>query len=280
MDKADLLSRSIQAIEAAPQAPVDYAQQDLGAYLETPPRPLLEFCLIERGTWRITTLGRQAEARPGDVVIMNAHFGNRGQANGSRPTYHCVSVATDRLPGLQDLGSAPLLHVRPLPSTVRDDIERRFAVMIAEMRPIQRNFSDLRRKSALLQLLLGLHDAFGQVQGSQQASYGMGQEIMAWIARQPLDRPFRGAALTHAIGLGERHLIRLFTAIYHRTPRQQHVLLRLERARALLGHGALSVKEVAAVVGYTDPLHFSRRFAQAFGHPPSAVRDRQRVIPT
>ncbi|WP_344019136.1 AraC family transcriptional regulator [Microlunatus capsulatus] len=44
---------------------------------------------------------------------------------------------------------------------------------------------------------------------------------------------------------------------------------RMEEAARLLRGSALRVGEVAAVVGYPDPLHFSRVFSQTFGTSPS-----------
>jgi AraC-like DNA-binding protein len=47
---------------------------------------------------------------------------------------------------------------------------------------------------------------------------------------------------------------------------------RLDEARRLLGDARLSVKEVADLTGYENPLHFSRVFRRHFGQPPSAFR--------
>lgn len=49
---------------------------------------------------------------------------------------------------------------------------------------------------------------------------------------------------------------------------------RLDRARLLLETTFLSVKEVMAAVGFSDPSHFSRDFHQAFGAPPREWRKR------
>lgn len=46
---------------------------------------------------------------------------------------------------------------------------------------------------------------------------------------------------------------------------------RLQRAMELCRSGELSVKEIAARVGYDDPLYFSRAFHRRFGVPPSRV---------
>lgn len=45
---------------------------------------------------------------------------------------------------------------------------------------------------------------------------------------------------------------------------------RLERSRDLIRSGALSLTEIAALMGFADQSHFTRRFRRQFGHTPSA----------
>jgi transcriptional regulator GlxA family with amidase domain len=49
--------------------------------------------------------------------------------------------------------------------------------------------------------------------------------------------------------------------------------LRVERARQLLADPSLTVKEVAARVGYPDQYHFSRVFRSVDGLPPTQFRE-------
>jgi AraC-like DNA-binding protein len=47
---------------------------------------------------------------------------------------------------------------------------------------------------------------------------------------------------------------------------------RMDQARRLLVRGELSVTEVAARVGYSNPSKFAAAFRKHFGRPPSALR--------
>ncbi len=55
-------------------------------------------------------------------------------------------------------------------------------------------------------------------------------------------------------------------------------LTRLRRAKELLADRTLSIKQVAARIGYTSPSDFSREFREEFGTPPSLYRRNFPVI--
>lgn len=88
-----------------------------------------------------------------------------------------------------------------------------------------------------------------------------------------LDEPLpvdRLAKLAHLSPSRFRTLFKLQTG---RSPAEFIVRQRMTRARILLANPTLSVKEIAAMCGYPDPLHFSRAFRQADGLSPSQYRD-------
>jgi len=49
--------------------------------------------------------------------------------------------------------------------------------------------------------------------------------------------------------------------------------VRMDRARALIRETDAPLSEIAHLVGYSDPAHFTRAFRRRFGSPPSAERD-------
>jgi AraC family transcriptional regulator, regulatory protein of adaptative response / methylphosphotriester-DNA alkyltransferase methyltransferase len=54
--------------------------------------------------------------------------------------------------------------------------------------------------------------------------------------------------------------------------------IRMRRAAELLGHRHLSVRQVAASVGYRQPPQFAKAFRRHHRVPPSAFRPRARVV--
>ena len=67
--------------------------------------------------------------------------------------------------------------------------------------------------------------------------------------------------------------IRSFKRYNGVTPMQYILNLRITNAKILLRTTTYSVADVAAIVGYENPLYFSRLFKKQTGLPPSAFRD-------
>lgn len=73
---------------------------------------------------------------------------------------------------------------------------------------------------------------------------------------------------------GEAGFRRMFKQQTKFTPTAYLLALRMRYARFLLHAGELSVKEVAAAVGFHDPFWFSRQYHAYWGHPPKQARAR------
>ena len=87
-------------------------------------------------------------------------------------------------------------------------------------------------------------------------------------------RPLDVAALARAALMSKAHFSRRFRASYGEAPYAYLMTRRIERAKALLRHGDLSVTEVCRAVGCTSLGSFSARFTQLAGETPTAYRAR------
>ncbi|WP_369266988.1 helix-turn-helix transcriptional regulator [Streptomyces harbinensis] len=98
-------------------------------------------------------------------------------------------------------------------------------------------------------------------------------------ARDRMDReyaePLDVAALAHGALMSPGHFSRSFRAAFGETPYSYLMTRRIERAKALLRRGDLSVTEVCMAVGCTSLGSFSSRFTQLVGETPSAYRARR-----
>lgn len=87
---------------------------------------------------------------------------------------------------------------------------------------------------------------------------------------QPLDVP----ALARTALMSTGHFSRRFRDAYAETPYSYLMTRRIERAKALLRRGDLSVTEVCLTVGCTSLGSFSARFTELVGESPSAYAAR------
>jgi AraC-like DNA-binding protein len=85
---------------------------------------------------------------------------------------------------------------------------------------------------------------------------------------QPLDVE----ALARGVHLSAGHLSREFKRVYGESPYSYLMTRRIERAKALLDRGDLSVTEVCFAVGCSSLGTFSTRFSELVGMPPSVYR--------
>jgi AraC-like DNA-binding protein len=96
------------------------------------------------------------------------------------------------------------------------------------------------------------------------------RDLMDREYARPLDVP----ALARVALMSTAHFSRQFRAAYGETPYSYLMTRRIERAKALLRRGDLTVTEVCMAVGCTSLGSFSSRFTEVVGETPSAYRAR------
>lgn len=87
-----------------------------------------------------------------------------------------------------------------------------------------------------------------------------------------IDGSIRVTELASMVGMSPSHLTALFRESTGGGPGAFHTSLKMARARTLLDQTSIPVSEVAAAVGYDDPLYFSRHFRRIHGVNPTAYR--------
>ena len=82
------------------------------------------------------------------------------------------------------------------------------------------------------------------------------------------------AALAARLGIGPRHLSRLFRRHIGASPLQTAKTIRLQRAKRLLDESDLQIAEIAVRAGFKSPRRFNAAFVDLYRQPPSLVRRR------
>ncbi len=96
-------------------------------------------------------------------------------------------------------------------------------------------------------------------------------QVLAYLRLHLADCPPM-ARLASRFGFSEGHFFRAFKRRTGCTPRAYLARLRLEQAALLLRQSSLPIAKIARLVGFTDPLYFSRAFSRRFGMPPGQRR--------
>ncbi len=78
--------------------------------------------------------------------------------------------------------------------------------------------------------------------------------------------------LADRLGVGARHLSRLFSTHLGASPIQTAQTLRIGRAKKLLDNTSLPITEIAFLSGFGSVRRFNAAFTKLYGRPPSSVR--------
>ena len=97
------------------------------------------------------------------------------------------------------------------------------------------------------------------------------ERALALIEQGALDRG-DVTALADRLGIGVRHLSRLFAEHLDASPLQVALSLRVQRAKRLVEGTDLPIAVVAARAGFPHPRRMSAAFARLYGRPPVAFR--------
>lgn len=103
--------------------------------------------------------------------------------------------------------------------------------------------------------------------GSVYVKHAM--EYMAYHYREKI----RINELADYIGVNRSYLTSSFKKAIGCSPQEYLVNLRMEKAKAMLRNSNMQINGIAAAVGYTDQLAFSKIFKQHFGVSPKTYRE-------
>jgi AraC-like DNA-binding protein len=228
--------------------------------------PTARLLLIERGTAEYHLDGHQIAVVPGDVLLVPAMARRWWQADGPAFTMTWSEfLMGDRTP--VDLPAARL-HLEPADFSEALAACRRIAQAHARGGHMGRLLQEAELRALLARVLLADGTMLFGAGGTGDHGDGAVRAALAWLERHYADTtPERG--LARRVGLSEGHFRTRFRANVGTNPRSFVLDLRLHAARRLLAAGTMGVKEVAATVGYRDPLLFSRLYRRRWGVPPS-----------
>lgn len=223
------------------------------------------------GTMDLLIAGLEHQAGPGDLVLLEpgiSHSYHPGPSNAWEWLWlHFDGAGAAELWARLNGGAGP---VRPL--GVDGPIRTRFLELVASAATSTDTGSSIRLDTCACSLLGLIVERLetGNEPGAGSSPADIAS-LTLWILNH-LDRPLALADLARESGWSAAHLTRIMRREVGLAPMQYVTRLRMRQAERLLRDTELAVAEVAAIVGFPDPLHFSRRFSQLSGRPPSQAR--------
>ena len=126
----------------------------------------------------------------------------------------------------------------------------------------------------LLELFLGIYkyqDRLAQ-KGLAETRMDSYVDFVLHYIHMNYQSPITVQELTKLLGVSQPYLFRIFKAATGKSPKQYLSDYRLLQARKLLAETSLTISQIAASVGYADPLAFSKFFSNHQGISPQGYR--------
>lgn len=94
------------------------------------------------------------------------------------------------------------------------------------------------------------------------------------LMEENVEEPLRIPRLATLNAISQDRLERRFRQHTGLKPQEYYMVVRLQRAQALLASSALSIKEIALACGFVSASHFARRYQRLFHQTPKEARGR------
>ncbi|HOF86704.1 MAG TPA: AraC family transcriptional regulator [Armatimonadota bacterium] len=208
--------------------------------------------------------GAEVTAHAGQMLLVPANLGHATYRRESS----CLNVT------LRFFTDPPINP--PWPLQVTDDLAplRELFALFEDVRAMRYGWEE-RTQHRMVVLLSLLATAFSPLPHAFEAPAqptSLAKQVDDYL-RQHLSKAITLRDVAEAVGVSARSLVRHFKAETGETVMHRLQDLRIEAALALLGAGAEhSIKQIAAMVGFTDSAYFTRCFQRAMGTSPQQHR--------
>jgi AraC family transcriptional regulator of arabinose operon len=230
---------------------------------------LLIYCVDGRG--HAATDGWRGAIGPGEVLLLPQGIAHQYEADPAEPwTIYWVhyqgtsSAAFNQYLGNREDGP-PATEAGISPQLVAH-----FRGLMAVHRTGYNTRAFINAANQLRHLLTHIGLEIQRTRASRQESFNLEavQNLMLEHIGQPLDLN----TLAAAASLSKYHFSNKYKGLTGSSPIKHFLNMKMEHACHLLDSSQLSVKGVAAALGYDDPLYFSRQFSKTVGLSPRAYR--------
>jgi AraC-like DNA-binding protein len=270
----------------------------IGSQWTNDPALALQICFMARGEHKAFHVGKlTCELGLHDVGLMNLHFGIRCPPSPGAGAW-CLYIDTTNEPLFADLARNPLFFRFPVSrperllaafhtvtsrSRVGTPAHWRYFVHGAGEPTTISAPSDPQNpaflKAAFYELMAVLLDEAQRADDRLPRTSVAVQDAVDFIAAHYGDPNIGLKDIAAAAHLSQSQVRRLFRREIGDSPKRFLRGMRIAQSRVLLEQTSLRIGEIAAHVGFEDPLFFSRAFRLLSGCSPLAYRQRTMRVP-
>lgn len=121
--------------------------------------------------------------------------------------------------------------------------------------------------------LLSYISRLENMEKSEEKKYALIKPAIEYLKANIYSPTLRIDKLHSLCGISDTYLRRIFKERFRIAPQEYVLASRLTHAKSILDSGDFdSIKEVSELVGYTDPLYFSKAFKKLYGYSPSDIK--------
>lgn len=110
------------------------------------------------------------------------------------------------------------------------------------------------------------------LESSDQRKYSLTEPAVEYLKKHIYDSCLKINKLHTLCGISDTYFRKIFISRFNMTPQEYVVINRVSKAKSIIESGDYAtIKEVSELVGYNDPLYFSKAFRKVYGFCPSDV---------
>jgi AraC-like DNA-binding protein len=227
--------------------------------------PAFEIVYHARGSGVMTDdAGVRLAFDEGDVVICGPGVAHDQAVRGGGDDV-CVQVAADPVPPTE-LATSMLVRA-PDAATRRELLE--LCVVPSDLPPARKLALDHRAAAALIHLLEVA--TAGERGGAATAAERYAAAAHDYVRENPTTIESM-EDVAEAVGIGYDHLRHAFRRRYGKSMKRWHLEVRVGRARDLLAHTTVPLKQIARLCGFSTERYFSACFRKLAGTTPGRYR--------
>lgn len=215
--------------------------------------------------------GQSVAAAPGSLIVFAPGTGHGFDS--AVPLVHDWMHLTGDVDALMgEYGLAPDTLYQPGVSATISEITGLLEAEFFARRPLWQPLAEVKLRELFIRTAQSLQDTPARMLVSPESAEALRRLRASMLAAPEKDWPVQEMA--GALNVSTSRFYALYREFFSIAPRQDLILMRVEKAKALLWQNT-SVTETAAQLGYASVYHFIRQFRQVTGiSPKQYVRQR------